>query len=223
VRPSLALRGLVTVCLVALGAATGQAGFAKIVDRIVATVNQDVLTQGDLNRLINEHIQLLRVYERRSPEEAKQIAESHASERLDDLIASTVLEQEAQRQEREKPELAINPRMLEEEIRQFRADQNLKDDAEFERSLAAQGYSKASFEREMRKSLRIKELLKRDVVPKIHVTDAEAVAHFAEHPGEYETKDAALDALRETRFAAEREKYIVALRAKAFIKIHVTF
>jgi parvulin-like peptidyl-prolyl isomerase len=196
---------------------------AKIVDRIVAMVNLDVITQGDLDRLLNEQIQALRVYQGRTYDDARQIAEADAAARLEDLIASTLLDQEARRQEREKPELQISQIALDEEIKNFRNEQGLKDDAAFEKALSAQNYTQATFRREMLKSLRIKELLKRDVVPRIHVTDAETITFYNEHRDEYPDKDAARDVLRERRFGEERERYIRALRERAMVKTLVRF
>jgi len=214
--------GTILALLVGLWVGSGRLE-AKIVDRIVAMVNLEVITQGDLDRLLNEQIQALRVYEGKSYEEARQIAQADAAARLEDLIASTLLDQEARRQEREKPELQISQLTLDEEIKKFREEQGLKDDAAFERALRAQNYTQATFRREMLKSLRIKELLKREVVPRIHVTDAETIAFYEEHRAEYPDKDAARDVLRERRFAEERERYIQSLRERAMVKILVSF
>lgn len=204
--------------VLSLGRAEG-----KIVDRIVAMVNHDLITQGDLDRVLEEQVQALRLYEGKSYTEARQIAEANVATRLEDLIDSTLLDQEARRQEREKPELQISQLVLDEEIRNFRKEQGLQDDAAFERALKAQNYTQASFRQEMLKSLRIKELLKREVVPRIHVTDAEVIAFYNEHRDKYLDKDAARNALREQRFLEEREQYIRSLRERAMVRILISF
>lgn len=195
----------------------------KIVDRIVAMVNHDLITQGDLDRVLEEQVQALRLYEGKSYTEARQIAEANAAARLEDLIDSTLLDQEARRQEREKPELQISQLALDEEIRNFRKEQGLQDDAAFEKALRAQHYTLTLFRQEMLKSLRVKELLKREVVPRIHVTDAEVIAFYNEHRDKYPDKDAARNVLREQRFLEERARYIRSLRERAMVKILVSF
>ena len=63
-----------SVALLACG--LGLPASARVVDRVVALVNAEVLTQGDLTRLVDEHIRALRIYERRTPEDARAMAES---------------------------------------------------------------------------------------------------------------------------------------------------
>jgi peptidyl-prolyl cis-trans isomerase SurA len=211
---------------VALGAAVlllsvGYSAHGKIVNRILAIVNYEVITEGDLGRLLDEHVQALRVYDGKSLEEATRIAESQRAELLDNVIAAALLDQEARRQAQENPALQVPQVALDEEIRQFRRERQLTDDAEFERTLRAQGYTQATFRREMLKNVRVRELIKRELIPRLHVTDAEVIQYQAAH--QIADKSAAREALRNERFLEERERYIQSLRKKAFVKLLVRF
>ncbi|GIX06119.1 MAG: hypothetical protein KatS3mg115_0522 [Candidatus Poribacteria bacterium] len=194
---------------------------AKVVNRIVAIVNEEVITQGDLDRLIQEQALMLRVAQRLSLEDALRIARADAAARLDDLIATALLEQEARRQEQEDPALQITQIMLDEAIRQFRMENRLLDDRAFREALQQQGYTEASFRREMLKSLRIRELLKREIVPRLNVTDQDVLNFMEADPGRFANKEEAEVALREQRFAEERDRYVQRLRENSFVKVLV--
>jgi len=196
---------------------------AKIVNRIIAKVNEEIITQGELDRLIREHVQSLRVYDAMPIAEARQLAESQAQSRLDDLIASTLLDQEARRQEEEDPTLQIGQLALDDAITAFRAEQSLQDEAEFRATLEEQGYTLATFHREMHRNLRIRELFRRTIFPKLNVTDEDVFAHYEAHIDEFADKQIARENLRELRFAEEREGLIDSLRDRSFVKTLVTF
>lgn len=210
---------LLTLALCGLAAAAS----AKIVNRILAVVNYEIITQGDLDRILAEQIQMLRVYEKMSLEDAEKTATQQAKERLDELIAAALLEQEARKQEEKNPQLQISGLMLDEEIRQFRAQNRLENDADYKKALEAQKYTEAAFRREMQKNIRIRELFKRELIPKLNVTDADAIVYYDQHKEDFTSKEQARDYLREQRFAQERTKYIENLRQKSFVKVHVAF
>ncbi|MAF09556.1 hypothetical protein CMK11_03820 [Candidatus Poribacteria bacterium] len=210
-----------SVALFACG--VGLPSSARVVDRIVAFVNSEVLTQGDLTRLVDEHIRALRVYERRTPEDARAIAESRMGELLDTLIASTLLEQEARRQEQEDPTLQVTQIMLDDKISQFRRQNGLNVDEEFATALRDQGYTVSSFRREMLRNARIEDLFRREIVPRLSVTDDEVIAYHEANADRVADKDEARNMLREARFGEERQKYIDALRKKSFVKILAEF
>ena len=217
------LRTVTAFCAALLACGIGLPSSARIVDRIVAVVNNEVLTQGDLTRLVDEHIRALRTYERRTPEDARAIAESRMSELLDQLIASAVLDQEAKRQESVDPSLQITQGMLDDKILQFRRQNSLLEDADFEAVLRDQGYTHATFRREMLRNARVADLVQRELLPKLSVTDDEVVAYLAENADSFADKTEARNRLREVRFLEHQDKYIADLRGKSFVKILAEF
>ena len=210
----------VMLCALLLSAARAE---AKIVDRIIALVNMEAVTQGDLVPLIQEHAQMLQTFQRVSPDEAQRIAESQAQAHLDELIATSLLVQEARRQEQENPELQITQAALGEFIRAVRAERQLTDDADFERALRQQNQTAESFRREMMRALRIRELLTRELIPRLNVTENDVAAFYEENKAQLESKEQARRALRERRFIEERQTYIARLREKAFVKVFIQF
>ena len=195
----------------------------KIVNRIVAKVNDEVITQGDLDRLIREHVQALQVYDSMPLTQARSLAESESRLRLEDLIANTLLEQEARRDEEEDPTLVVDQLMLDEEIANFREQQGLGDESEFRRALGDQGYTTSSFRREMLRNVRVRELYRREIIPRLNVTADEVTAHYEENRAEYENEETARAYLREQRFAEERDRMIAGLREDSFVQILVDF
>jgi parvulin-like peptidyl-prolyl isomerase len=189
----------------------------------VAFVNAEVLTQGDLTRLVDEHIRALRIYERRAPEDARAEAEGRMGELLDTLIASTLLEQQARKQEREDSAIQITQVMLDDKIDQFRRLNGLRADEDFNLALSEQGYTQATFRREMLRNSRIEELFRREIVPRLSVTDDEVVAYLAANADTIADKTDARNMLRESRFGEERQKYIDALRDRSYVKILAEF
>lgn len=216
-------RAAQTLCVVALACGVGLPSSARIVDRVVAFVNAEVLTQGDLTRLVDEHIRALRIYERRAPEDARAEAEGRMGELLDTLIASTLLEQQARKQEREDPAIQITQVMLDDKIDQFRRLNGLRADEDFNLALSEQGYTQATFRREMLRNSRIEELFRREIVPRLSVTDDEVVAYLAANADTIADKTDARNMLRESRFGEERQKYIDALRDRSYVKILAEF
>ncbi|HIE29843.1 TPA: hypothetical protein EYP66_21445 [Candidatus Poribacteria bacterium] len=87
----------ITVCLFLLFCTL--MAYAKIVDGIIAYVNSDVITEGDLNKLFSDRIAELQQVYRFSPSEANAKAQQERSELLDKLIRQILVIQEAQRQQ----------------------------------------------------------------------------------------------------------------------------
>lgn len=221
--PRARLRAAQTLCVALLACGFGLPSSARVVDRVVAFVNAEVITQGDLTRLVDEHIRALRIYERRTPEAARAAAESRMGELLDTLVASALLEQEARRQEQEDPAIQITQIMLDDKVDQFRTMNGLRKDEEFDLALREQGYTAATFRREMLRNSRIEELFRREIVPRLSVTDDEVVAYLAENVHRIADKAEARNMLRESRFGEERQRYIDALREKSYVKILAEF
>lgn len=196
---------------------------AKIVDRIVAFVNAEALTQGDLQGLIRDHAQLLQAFQRLSPDEAQSAAEEHSEAHLEELIATSLLVQEARRQEQENPQYQIAQTTLDDFIRAFRIERQLTDDAEFVQALRQRNQTQETFRREMLRTLRIRELLTRELIPRLNVTHNDAEAYYEANKEEFASKDEARRALREKRFLEERKTYIARLRQKAFVKVLIQF
>ncbi len=196
---------------------------AKIVDRIVAFVNAEALTMGDLQKLIRDHAQLLQAFQRLSPAEAQRAAEAQSEAHLQELIATSLLVQEARRQELENPQYQIAQTTLDDFIRAFRMERQLTDDAEFAIALRQRNQTQEAFREEMLRTLRIRELLTRELIPRLNVTDNDAEAYYEANKEAFASKDEARRALREQRFLEEREAYIARLRQKAFVKALIKF
>ena len=82
--------------------------YAKIVDGIIAYVNDDVITEGDLTKLFSDRIAELQQVYRFSTSEANEKAQEERAELLDKLIRQILVIQEAQRQQIQKKTRLLN-------------------------------------------------------------------------------------------------------------------
>lgn len=152
---------------------------AKIVDRIVAQVNEDIITLSDLNReMAVFRQQLAEQYSGDRLEEEIKKAEKGA---LDALIQEKLLLQKAN-------ELGFNANVdvqVSATIERIRKENKIKDLQEFERLLNQQGQSMAGFRDSMKKQIVIRSLIDNFVGSRITLLSAEIEKYYNDHALEF--------------------------------------
>jgi peptidyl-prolyl cis-trans isomerase SurA len=156
---------------------------AKIVDRIVAQVNDDIITLSDLNR----EMQTVR----------QELATKYAGDQL---------EQEVKKQEKGVLDLLIQDKLLLQKavelgftanvdvqvsatLERIRKENNIKDMLEFERLLAQQGQSLAGYRDYIRKRITIDSLVQNFVGSRITLLFSEIEKYYNEHPQLFTTPE----------------------------------
>lgn len=152
---------------------------AKTVDRILAQVNDDIITLSDLSREMAQiRQQLAAKYTGEQLEEAVKDAEKEV---LDDLIREKLLVQKA-------TELGLNANTdarLSSFIQRIIKEHNLKDTDELERELAKQGMTLRDFREQYRKQLIVGDLIDEFVRSRITLLSEEIEKYYKDHAAEF--------------------------------------
>ncbi len=152
---------------------------AKVVDRIVAQVNDDIITLSDLNREMAEVRQQLAT--QYSGEQLEQEVKKAERDVLDSLIQEKLLLQKA-------TELGFGANVdiqVTAAIERLRIENKIKDMQEFERALAQQGMTMASFRERIRRRILTDGLIQEFVGSRITLLSTEIERYYKEHAQEF--------------------------------------
>lgn len=156
---------------------------AKVIDRIIAYVNSDLITEYELNKVVEERsIELQQLYQF-SPTEAERKAEQERPELLDKMIRQMLLVHEAL-----KRNIEILDGEIEQYMHEFQKNAGIKSNEEFKKQLEAEGYTLISFREQAKKNLMAERLTLLAILPKINVTDSEVVEFFSENRERFVSK-----------------------------------
>jgi len=145
-------------------------------DRIIAIVNNDVITQKDLNDFVNfMRMQLTSEYE---PEEVENKIGSMKSDLLEKLIEDRLILQEAKKSNIKVDESLVKARI-----------QNIKSrygqDAEFQAALKRQGLVQADIESRIREQLLAYNIINEKIRNKIIVNPNEVTDYYQKNTAEF--------------------------------------
>ena len=146
----------------------------ELSDRIIAVVNNDAIT---LNELI-ESIAVFRAENRGGGPSDEDLRK----ESLARLIDSRLQLQEAEREKITVEEAEFNEEFLD-RLKRY----NVKSEEEFERLVRAQGVTLDSIKKRLRDNLKVQKLVRRKVITRISVTEAEISQYIEDNRGKLET------------------------------------
>jgi peptidyl-prolyl cis-trans isomerase SurA len=155
----------------------------KVVDRIIAQVNDDIITLSDLNRAIVGLKQELA--EKYVGEQLEQELKKEQENVLEDLIRKRLILQRAN-------ELGIGSSMdvqVSSYIEGLRKQNNIKDMDEFERALEQQGMTLAGFREDVKKEMIIQEVIGYFVDSRITLLTEEIERYYKEHPQDFSSPE----------------------------------
>ena len=156
---------------------------ARTFDRIVAYVNDDVVTQRELDVLVNQRAMELQQVYRFSEREALNEAERQRSELLDRLIRQMLLLEAAL-----TLRVAVSEAEVEEYIKKFKDKYQIETDAEFERQLNREGMTLVAFREQSERNLKTEKLVMGRIVPRLQIRDSEIQKFFEENRDQLSTK-----------------------------------
>ncbi len=155
----------------------------KTVDRIVAQVNDDIITLSELNRAMAEIRQeLVTKYSGDQLAEEEKKAEKDV---LDGLIRQKLLLQKA-------TELGFTANVdvqVSSAIENIRKKNNIKDMQEFERLLAQQGMTMTAFRQQIRDQLVTQSLVQEFVGSRITLLSQEIEKYYKDHAADFSTPE----------------------------------
>jgi len=162
---------------------TSQSNPMKIVDRIVARVNDDIITQSDVNREMIQYRQELA--QKFTGEQLDQEMKKAEKEVLEGLIRDKLFLQKAQ-------ELGIGSGMdvqVSAEIERMRKQYNIKDMEEFEKALEAQGMTLAGYREYVKKQMIIGSLIGEFVDSRITLLTEEVERYYKDHAKDFSSPE----------------------------------
>jgi parvulin-like peptidyl-prolyl isomerase len=158
------------------------AGFGAMVDRIVAVVNDDIITLSELDRAFQPYLKRFSdTY--RGPDKDKLIADNRTM-MLNRMVDNRLIQQRAA-----KAGIVVKDEEVMSTIEDLLRRRNIPM-AGLSRTLEQDGSSLDAYKREMKDQLIRMRLLRRELKAKILVSDEEIGAHYAKNRHEYEGKEA---------------------------------
>ena len=171
---------LTGICM--LGSAAGVTANQEVVDRIVAVVNDDIITLSQLRKAAQPYLKQT-ASSQRSESEKKQMVEAIEKKILDALIDRTLTRQEAARQN-----ISVADAEVQSAIENFK-EQNGLDQEAFEKRLEAEGLSMADYRERVREDLMQSLLVNRLIRSRIIVTQADIEAYYQAHPEKFKGEE----------------------------------
>ena len=154
---------------------------AEIADRIVAVVNDEIITLSEVNKAFEPYrASFAAGY--RGDDQNKALYEAKRSF-LNRMVDNLLVEQEAK-----KAGISVQDEEVEEARRDIRAQHNLSEE-EFSSLLAKEGMTLAEYNMKTREQLTRLQLIRREIKSKVVVTEEEIGEYYAKHREEYEGKE----------------------------------
>jgi peptidyl-prolyl cis-trans isomerase SurA len=172
------LRSLIALAAILL--ITASTSWGEIVDRVVAVVNDDVITQYELDSTVE--LILKRNEQSIRPEDRERITAEARKAVLDRLIEDLILRQEARRLG-----IVVREEELTATIQEALAKRNLSIDT-LQEALIKDGTNYEKYREATRSDMIKSRILQREIRPRVSVTNEEIGAFYQEHRDEYEGK-----------------------------------
>lgn len=159
-------------CLVLLLAPAGHASEPIVSERIVAVVNSEIILLGE----VKERAQMLglRIEEGTTPE-AQRKTEQQLQQVVDRMVDDLLVMQQAT-----DLKLTVEPGEIDRAIDEVKKMNNL-DDGQFQEALASQGFTLASYRKDLRKQLLRLKVVNTAVRAHINVSDEEVKAFYEQN------------------------------------------
>ena len=156
---------------------------ARAFDRIVAYVNDDVVTKRELDVLVKQRAMELQQVYRFSEREALEDAEQQRPQLLDRLIRQMLLLEAAL-----TLRITVSDIEIEQYIKDFKDKYHIETDAEFEKQLNQEGMTLVGFREQSERNLKTEKLVMGRIVPRLQIRDSEIQKFFEENRDQLSTK-----------------------------------
>ena len=167
---------LIILCSLVSGAV---AGYAELVDRIVAAVNDDAITLSELNEAIEPYVQQIR--EAHYPPEARR----EILFKLRQDILNKLIDEKLTSQETARLNVSVDDREVDQHIEQIKSEHFLTEE-ELRKSLAAEGYTLEEYRQRIKEQILRVRLINIEVKSKIAVTEKDIRDYYEEHKEDYQ-------------------------------------
>jgi peptidyl-prolyl cis-trans isomerase SurA len=148
-----------------------------VVDRVICVVNNDAITQYELDEA--ELYYLAETRERPSDGEARKALRTQ--------LLQNLIENRIQLQQAERDKVVIDDAEIAESLADILKKLKAKDEAEFEAMIKSQGLTMEGVKKRLREQLMVQRLIRRKVALRISVTEPEIDRYLAENREKLET------------------------------------
>jgi len=162
----------------AISLSIAETGDKVVVDRIVAIVNDDIVTLSELNEILDPYAEKIRTYGY-SPEKEKEMLFQAREEIVNQLIEKTLADQEIQ-----KAEIVVNESEIDSAVERIKK-KNYWTDEELRENLANDGLTLENYRQRMKKQIQRSRLLDYKVKSKIIITNEDIGKYYQDHPEKY--------------------------------------
>ena len=170
------------ICFMMICFCTGSAMAEDVVDRIVAQVNDEIITLSELNVLMAPEISKIQQMGL-LPNEEQEMIFNLRSEKIDELVSNKLADQTA----REKG-ISVGEKEIDNAIESIKK-QNSFTDEQFRQALEKEGTSMADIREDTRKKLLHYRLLNQEVQSKIVITSEDVEAYYKANSDIYGGKE----------------------------------
>ncbi|MFZ0611123.1 MAG: SurA N-terminal domain-containing protein [Desulfobacterales bacterium] len=153
-------------------------GRAEVVDRIVAIVNDEVISLYELDQAIQPYLEQVR-NSRYAPDVESQLTFEVRGKILNEMINEKLADQELKRQK-----ISVTEKEVDSAIERIKESRTLTDE-ELRNALSAQGLTYDEFRRQTRQQILRAKLANREVRSKIVITEQDIQAYYDQHKEQY--------------------------------------
>ena len=161
---------------------------ARTFDRIVAYVNDDVVTKRELDVLVRQRAMELQQVYRFSEREALNQSEQQRPELLNRLIRQMLLLEAAL-----TLKITVSDADVEQYVQDFKKRYQIETDEEFEKQLNREGMTLVAFREQSERNLKAERLVMGRIVPRLQVRDSDIQKFFEENRDQLPTKSDKVD------------------------------
>lgn len=167
---------ILTICILCAIAVSAVSSFGEVVDKIVVVVNDEVITQGEIDRMLEPVYQQYRaVY---SGDELIEKLEEASRKVVDQLIEDRLMLSEAKKQNIEVDDKDIEARI--DDIKKRVGSQE-----QFERALAEQDLTVKGLRTRYKEQMMTRKLIDQKVGSRVKVTPVEINDYYSKHIDEF--------------------------------------
>lgn len=186
-------------------------GWSEIVDRIVAQVNEDIITLYELNQSLAPYIE--KIKERGlTPDQEQQMLARTKEDVLMNLVNDRLTDQVV-----EKSDIQVTESEVDESIERVMRMNNLNSE-QFTAALAQDGMTLDEYRENLRKQLLRSKLLNREIKSKVVITEKDINAYYQKHSDQFggdETKYHLRTIIK--KYADEKEKQSILTEMEAIV------
>jgi peptidyl-prolyl cis-trans isomerase SurA len=189
---------------------TGEAE-GKVVEEVVARVNNDIITRSELDKARSSAADGARedCNGRCTPEQLQVAVEDSQKYALRDLIDQSLLAQRGK-----DMDINVEPEVVK-QLDQIRQKNNLKDLDDLEKAVSSSGVNWEDFKNNIKNRILTQEVIRREVGSHINITHDEEMKYYEEHKKDFvRPEQVALSAI-EIKTEGKKESEIPELKAKA--------